>query len=54
MTASTLEKHYVEKPLRLTCDPVCVPTPEYTLPVDNAREVVSDKIMPLATLIAPD
>ena len=52
MTASTL-KHYVEKPLRFACDPVCVSASGHTLLVDNAREVVIGEIL-LITLIAPD
>jgi len=52
MTASTL-KHYVEKPLRLACDPVCVSASRHTLLADNAREVVIGEILPI-TLIAPD
>ena len=52
--ASTLKKYYVEKPLRLVCDPVCVSTSGYALLVDNAVEALIDEILPLATLITPN
>ena len=52
--ASTLKKCYVEKPLRLVCDPVCVSTSGYTLLVDSAVEALIGEILPLATLITPN
>ena len=52
--ASTLKKYYVEKPLRLVCDPVCVSTSGHTLLADSAVGSLIDEILPLATLITPN
>jgi hydroxymethylpyrimidine/phosphomethylpyrimidine kinase len=52
--ASALKKYYVQKPLRLVCDPVCVSTSGHALLVGNALEVLIDEILPLATLITPN
>ena len=51
MIASAPTRYYVEKPFRLVCDPVWVPTSGHTLLVGDVVEAPIDGILFFATLI---